>query len=153
MTLDEAIKHAEEVAEAKERSAKLYQRPDRGVKGSGKRYLSCLECAKEHRQFAEWLKELKQLKEQEPCDDCISRQEVLDLFAQKCDAVRPYHEVWQGVKELPPVTPQPKIGKLIKYNVHGHNAHKCSKCNEDLGYPYVGRFCKNCGAKMEEVDR
>ena len=63
MTLDEAIKHAEEVAEAEERSAKLHRRPDRGVKGSGKRYLSCIECAKEHRQLAEWLRELKKLRE------------------------------------------------------------------------------------------
>ena len=59
MTLEEAIKHCEEVAEAEERSAKLHQRPVRGVKGSGKRYLSCIECAKEHRQLAEWLRELK----------------------------------------------------------------------------------------------
>lgn len=62
LTIDEAIKHCEEVAEAEERSAKLHQRPDRGVKGSGKRYLSCLECAAEHRQLAEWLRELKEIK-------------------------------------------------------------------------------------------
>lgn len=59
-SLDEAIKHCEEKAEELERSAKLHQRPDKGVKGSGKRYLSCLECAKEHQQLAEWLKELKE---------------------------------------------------------------------------------------------
>ena len=59
MTIDEAIKHCEEIAEAEERSAKLHQRPDRGVKGSGKRYLSCIECANDHRQLAEWLRELK----------------------------------------------------------------------------------------------
>ena len=59
MTLEETIKHYEEKAEAEERNAKLHQRPDRSVKGSGKRYLSCLECAKEHRQLAEWLRELK----------------------------------------------------------------------------------------------
>ena len=58
-TIDEAIKHCEEVAETEERKARLHQRPDRGVKGSGKRYLSCLECAAEHRQFAEWLRELE----------------------------------------------------------------------------------------------
>ena len=63
MTLDEAIKHCEEVAEAEERIAKLHQRPDRGVKGSGKRYLSCIECANDHRQLAEWLKELKDYKD------------------------------------------------------------------------------------------
>lgn len=59
MILEEEIKHLEEMAEAEERSAKLHQRPDKDVKGSGKRYLSCLECAKEHRQLAEWLRELK----------------------------------------------------------------------------------------------
>lgn len=59
MTLDEAIKHAEEVAEAEERKAKLYQRLDKGIKGIGQKYLSCIECAEEHRQLAEWLKELK----------------------------------------------------------------------------------------------
>ena len=37
MTLDEAIKHCEEVAEAEERGAKLHQRPDKGVKGSGEK--------------------------------------------------------------------------------------------------------------------
>ena len=40
MTLDEAIKHCEEVAEEQEEK-------------------ECLECAAEHRQLAEWLKELK----------------------------------------------------------------------------------------------
>ena len=40
LTLDEAIKHAEERAS-----------------------LSCDECAKQHRQLAEWLKELKQYRE------------------------------------------------------------------------------------------
>ena len=63
LTLDEAIEHCEEKAEELERSAKLHQRPDKNAKGSGKRYLSCLECAKEHRQLAEWLKELKACKE------------------------------------------------------------------------------------------
>lgn len=65
-TIDEAIKHWEDVAEAEERKARLYQRPDIGVKGSGKRYLSCLECAKEHRQLAEWLQELKEYKKRQP---------------------------------------------------------------------------------------
>lgn len=57
MTLDEAIKHAEEVAEENEKNAKsinnIYKK-------------SCLECAKEHRQLAEWLKELKDYRERIP---------------------------------------------------------------------------------------
>jgi len=54
MTLDEAIKHAEEVVEKKERDLKFYERVNE----------ECKECAEEHRQLAEWLKELKQLREQ-----------------------------------------------------------------------------------------
>lgn len=60
MTLDEAIKHCEEVAEELEEDSRLYAalEPCKG--------LECKECASEHRQLAEWLKELKQLREQEP---------------------------------------------------------------------------------------
>ncbi len=100
MTLEEAIKHCEEVAEEKERSAKLHQRPDRNVKGSGKRYLSCLECADEHRQLAEWLKELKDYKDarvgceyckhnyreqhERPCSLC--RRNFMDMFESEVNA-------------------------------------------------------------------
>lgn len=90
MTIDEAIKHCEEVAEAEERSAKLHQRPNIGIKGSGKRYLSCIECAKEHRQLAEWLKELKAYREDTRFADlyeriCIKRDDDRDFFAKTKD--------------------------------------------------------------------
>ena len=58
LDLESAIKHCEEVAD--------------GMTEQGK----CAECADEHKQLAEWLKELKQLREQEPCDDAISRADV-----------------------------------------------------------------------------
>jgi len=60
MTLDEAIKHAEEVADTCEYEASKYDMSD-----SYERYVACKkgECATEHRQLAEWLKELKQLRE------------------------------------------------------------------------------------------
>lgn len=45
MTLDEAIKHAEEVANSQ-----------------------CSECGEEHQQLAEWLKELKAYREAEQVD-------------------------------------------------------------------------------------
>lgn len=57
MILDEAIKHAEEVAEEKENEGKLL------CQSEGES-IGCLTCAEEHRQLAEWLKELKQLREQ-----------------------------------------------------------------------------------------
>ena len=61
MTLDEAIKHAEEVADVCESEASKYDMTD-----AYENYVACQDgkCAKEHRQLAEWLKELKQLKKQ-----------------------------------------------------------------------------------------
>ena len=54
MTLDEAIRHCEYVAEEKEQEAK------EAHVLSG---MDCMECAKEHRQLAEWLRELKAYRE------------------------------------------------------------------------------------------
>ena len=53
MTLDEAIKHCEEVAEKNDWFEKNYLEDK-----------NCQKCAEEHRQLAAWLKELKQLREQ-----------------------------------------------------------------------------------------
>lgn len=60
MTLDEAIQHCEEVAETEEQRLKEWY----GDYPHLKKIDSCLKCAEEHRQLAEWLKELKELKEQ-----------------------------------------------------------------------------------------
>lgn len=78
LSLDEAIKHCNEVAERLE-SKNGYAYTD----------VTCVECTKEHRQLAEWLKELKAYKELDTydrankcsecefedsayyCDDCI----------------------------------------------------------------------------------
>ena len=56
MNLDEAIEHAEEVAESLEDEGTL----EMNLKFGNTRE-QCLECAKEHRQLAAWLKELKRL--------------------------------------------------------------------------------------------
>lgn len=58
MTIDEAIKHCLEVAEQKERdSAELIDILDELDVDA------CEECAADHRQLAEWLTELKELRE------------------------------------------------------------------------------------------
>lgn len=46
--------------------------------------------------------------EQQTCGDAVSRQAVLDIFADNADATRPYSNTWEEVKALPPVNPQPK---------------------------------------------
>ena len=53
--IDEAIRHAEEVAEKNERMCRVVH-PAAQLSDYGK-------CAKEHRQLAEWLKELKRYRE------------------------------------------------------------------------------------------
>lgn len=55
MTIDEAIRHAEEVAENYEFISKDKETTEITKKG-------CAECAEEHRQLAEWLRELKEAK-------------------------------------------------------------------------------------------
>lgn len=64
MTLEEAIKHAEEVAEEQENKLKIYENIDEDRPLFTEEETECRLCAEEHRQLAEWLKELKQLKEQ-----------------------------------------------------------------------------------------
>lgn len=61
MTLEEAIKHCEEVATENEKSIAYYT-----IQGD-KEWLDecekdCIECAKEHRQLASWLRELVHLR-------------------------------------------------------------------------------------------
>ena len=76
MTLEEAIKHAEEVAEEHTK----YNRYG-GFEG-------CDECAEEHRQLAEWLKDYKRLLEQEPYElnPEADREESKDYCAE-CDHI------------------------------------------------------------------
>ena len=64
MTLDEAIKHCEEVAEEQERQADFnsYRFQTKHIEVYERQYKKCLKCASEHRQLAEWLRELKELR-------------------------------------------------------------------------------------------
>ncbi len=77
MTLDEAIKHSEEVANKCDMPA------EQSVVEQAEHHHH--KCAAEHRQLAEWLRELKQLKEQRrwiPCSERLPEdmQEVLVWF-------------------------------------------------------------------------
>jgi len=66
MNLDEAIDRYTNNAE--------YERTHGSLHG-------CLE----FRQLAEWLKDYKRLLEQQPCEDCISRQAVMDALCDECE--------------------------------------------------------------------
>ena len=57
MTLEEAIEHAEKVAKNNEKKAVRYHRHGGYVYEAEAR--ECEKCANEHRQLAEWLRELQ----------------------------------------------------------------------------------------------
>ena len=111
MTLDEAIKHCEEVM-----MENLEKTKDRNA--SDPIAINCFECADEHRQLAEWLKELKAYREHS--GDAISRQAaIVQLSHNKngdddCDVI--IQNDIETIKALPPATPQPatpqqKVGR------------------------------------------
>ena len=93
MTLEEAIKHCEEVAEENEKKAR--KKND----GTMSTRIKCEECAKEHRQLAEWLRELKTHREIHDvllqllvdcdidicCDDLMSNEEEQKICEENCD--------------------------------------------------------------------
>lgn len=69
MTLKEAIKHAAEEAEEQDKLCKRYDDASGYTRSHNEEIRTsaakrCKECAEKHRQLAEWLKELKQLREQ-----------------------------------------------------------------------------------------
>lgn len=93
MTLEEAIKHCEEVAEEQDKLCKRYDDAS-GYSRSHNEAIRvddakrCEKCAKEHRQLAEWLKALKEIWDSGDCNDCRNG---------RCE--------WK-----------PKLGQLVRYN-------------------------------------
>ena len=89
--------------------------------------------------------------EQQPSEDCISRQAVLNTLFYKSDnncEVVLNKELQDRIKALPSVTPQQKMGKWIDVDsLDGALWHECSECGETEFY--ATDYCPNCGAKME----
>ena len=95
MTLDEAIRHCEEVAEEKR-----YEYQDCLEANDREAAKECVKCGLQHRQLAEWLKELKDYKEQD--GDTISRQAAIDVANQYW--YKP--DIAGALAELPPAQPK-----------------------------------------------
>lgn len=106
MTLDEAIKNAEAVAEINQIIADAAD----GDKWSSASFESC---AVKHRQFAEWLRELKERKEKDVPDmnvgDSIRRQDAIDATWEEptyTDPINVLTEVRDRIKALPAAQPE-----------------------------------------------
>lgn len=100
----------------------------------------------------EWYKLFVEKLEQEPCEDAISRDAVLEWCGDiNMDVYT--NEVKEFVNQLPSVTQ--KSGKWIDDGFYAegysHKAFHCSKCGHNvLGFKEdLSNYCPDCGAKME----
>lgn len=165
MTLEEAIKHAEEVAEENQRvvdtkdvTIDMLFCDDEEIK---ERLTNYKRCAEEHRQLAEWLKDYKRLLEQQSREDCISRQAAIDALT-KTSGIR--GDTLKALYDLPSVNPRPKTGHWIGHREHCENlgvmpsglgAYEwCSNCDCGIDVREWHRnnynYCPNCGCRMVE---
>ena len=137
MTREELKVHCEKQIENCEMWARC-----KGEKPSGKVY-------EEHKLILELL-------EQEPCEDCISRQAVIEGLRTCYDTETKeysdgsqwinYEDAVAEMENLPSVTPQPKIGRWIFDEILDKHYY-CSEC-KSIGVNYWD-YCPYCGAKME----
>lgn len=101
--------------------------------------------------------------EQEPCEDCISRQAAIDLVSTMYlgndsnssyrvdgdtgDTLVGKFQVMYGLSDLPSVTPKSKTGHWIE----GKYKDTCDKCRctypKNIGFK---NYCPNCGSPMFE---
>lgn len=109
--------------------------------------------------------------EEKPCEDCISRQAVLEgvnRYIKKVQSTGAKDDFISFeelvVKELPPITPQPKTGRWISHKEYCEKhdlipsglvtLEWCSNCDYGVDINKRGwdryKYCPNCGAKMEE---
>lgn len=131
MTLDEAIKHAEKVAEEKEEQAWEAQLQEE--------YITCKDCAKEHRQLAEWLKELKQLRKQTKTGHWIPCNERLPEERDWCLAV--FEEVDTGFIGIPYIAEYLMGIHTIATTEDGWIIHNCTDIENGYAEYYKKLRC------------
>ena len=104
--------------------------------------------------------------EQGPCEDCVSRQAMLDLAETiqtddfSGNEILDVVEV-NDIKDLPPVIPTRKKGKWIFtktiFDKHGYTV-ECSSCYkkwktyDEIRWRKENKYCPNCGAEMESEE-
>ena len=91
--------------------------------------------------------------EQEPCEDAISRQMVLDINESHHGQMPNHinHQIWQEIKDLPPVRPQEQ--KTGHWEFFCQHWRKCSECGYPHKFAEEWDYCPNCGARMESEVR
>lgn len=97
------------------------------------------------------LRMARKILDQDPCEDAISRQAVLDLVVANHTELNGvnvvmYSPLCKDIKQLPSVNPT-KTGHWIKMDRYDPYWYMCSECcrrtDEETN------FCPGCGARME----
>lgn len=119
MTIDEAIAHAREKAKEQRYYANFEQ--------NGMMYQSCIKCAEEHEQLAEWLEELKQ-----------------------------YHAIGtpEEFRALKDRLVAKKVSLMHVRKFNGFDDGKCPTCGKLVSRDFNGIdiFCSECGQKLDWSD-
>ena len=96
LMIEQAIKHAEEVAIEQERLMGRYDAAS-GYARSGNESIrtesakKCEQCAAEYRQLAAWLRELQERRKADSCEGCVY-EEVSFLRCVKCKRNKKYYD-------------------------------------------------------------
>jgi len=104
-------------------------------------------------QQAEYLRMSVEALEQEPCEDCISREQAKTAIRDRFKDLPSRVEINTVLNELPSVRPKEKVGhwqkiSADKYSEHAAYYFRCSECGKDI----IGEhnYCANCGCRMSE---
>ena len=108
----------------------------------------------------DYLNDLIEVLEQQPCEDCISRENLLKAFKDECrgecDNCPNFRKVdgeykCRLIADLPSVTQKEKTGKWIYTgNYITDGMLKCSRCGYEHDVADRFLYCPNCGIKMIE---
>jgi hypothetical protein len=151
MSLDEAIQHCLEVAEQKETKAKYCFKTPWESDDIAK---DCVKCAEEHRQLAEWLKELKAYRKSADVPntnvgDMISRQDAIDYLISKANRIGAYgyistKEIYDYLSGLPSAEPE----EVIPHRNYKYLSAFWCECGNYLGKKGEVIYCSDCGRKV-----
>ena len=101
---------------------------------------------------------IKAPKLEEPSDDCVSKQAVLEKINDWWGITSTSGEptLCDYIRELPPVAPTRKKGEWCKQNDDYFDWYECSECGYgsegemqySSEYDVRTKYCPNCGAEM-----
>lgn len=101
----------------------------------------------------EWL--LKKHYKKEPCEDAISREDVIKAVDRHTfdtdDGLCLDEDISIILEELPPVKPTRNKGKWIEVDTNMYTCSNCSHCFEivpEVNSIHQFKCCPNCGAEM-----